>query len=255
MIPTNTLSVKMKDREKTVFFPGSDCKNAEFTYHMPHGKIWLKTGIIPYQSLKETAKWKTKKAAVLLANGFEEGEALFIVDIIRRAGFICDAVSVEGEIVRGSHGIRTIADCLLKDVDPDSYDMVILPGGLPGADTLRDNETVIGWVKDFAARPEKFVAAICAAPQVLAKAGVARGRRLTSYPGEKYRKLFEDADYVDDNRLTEECVVTDGNLITSRGPGTTLPFAYRLVEALSGDADKLRKAMQYEALKEAITAK
>ena len=195
-----------------------------------------------------------RKVAVLLANGFEEGEALFVVDIIRRAGFTCDAVSVEEEIVRGSHGVRTIADCLLQDADRDSYDMIVLPGGLPGADTLRDNETVVAWVRDFASRPDKFVAAICAAPQVLAKAGVSKGRRLTSYPGEKYQKLFADADYVDDNRLTEECVVVDGHLITSRGPGTTLPFAYRLVEMLGGDADKLRQGMQYNALKESLKA-
>ena len=193
-----------------------------------------------------------KRVAVLLANGFEEGEALFVVDILRRAGFVCDAVSVEEEIVKGSHGIRTIADCLLENADRNSYDMIVLPGGLPGADTLRDNGTVVEWVRDFASRQDKYVAAICAAPQVLAKAGVSKGCRLTSYPGEKYQKLFTDADYVDDNRLMEECVVVDGNLITSRGPGTTLPFAYRLVEILGGDAGKLRKAMQYEALKEVI---
>ena len=194
-----------------------------------------------------------RKVAVLLANGFEEGEALFVVDIIRRAGFLCDAVSVEEEIVQGSHGIRTIADCLLKDVDQDSYDMIVLPGGLPGANTLRDNEIVVQWVQSFASKPDKYVAAICAAPQVLAKAGVSKGRRLTSYPGEKYSVLFTDAIYVDDNKQTEECVVVDGNLITSRGPGTTLPFAYRLVEILGGDADKLKQAMQYNAWKESLS--
>jgi len=133
---------------------------------------------------------ENRKVAVLLANGFEEGEALFVVDIIRRAGFVCDAVSVEEEIVQGSHGIRTIADCLLENADRDSYDMIVLPGGLPGADTLRDNETVVSWVKQFAAQPDKFVAAICAAPQVLAKAGVSKGHRLTSYPGEKVSETF-----------------------------------------------------------------
>ncbi len=193
-----------------------------------------------------------KKVAVLLADGFEEGEGLFVVDIMRRAGFVCDMVSVQQEIVQGSHGIKAVADVLLADADRDSYDLIVLPGGLPGADTLRDNETVVAWVRDFAASSGKYVAAICAAPQVLAKAGVSGGRRLTSYPGEKYRALFEDADYVDDNTQTEECVVVDGNLITSRGPGTTLPFAYRIVEILGGDAAKLRKAMQYDALKEAI---
>ena len=193
-----------------------------------------------------------RKVAVLLANGFEEGEALFVVDIIRRAGFLCNAVSVEEEIVQGSHGIRTIADCLLKDVDQDSYDMIVLPGGLPGANTLRDNEIVVQWVQSFASKPDKYVAAICAAPQVLAKAGVSKGRRLTSYPGEKYSALFTDADYVDDNKQTDECVVVDGNLITSRGPGTTLPFAYRLVEILGGRGDKHKQAMQYNAWKESL---
>ena len=194
----------------------------------------------------------SKNIAMLLADGFEEGEALLVVDILRRAGFTCDSVSLQGDIATGSHGIRVLADRKIEAVDPESYDMVVLPGGLPGADTLRDSETVINWVKSFDANPDKYVAAICAAPQVLAKAGISAGRRLTSYPGEKYRKLFADADYVDDNRETEECVVVDGRLLTSRGPGTTLPFAYKLVEVLGGDADKLRQAMQYNALKESL---
>lgn len=196
-----------------------------------------------------------KKIAVLLADGFEEGEGLFVIDILRRAGFTCHGVGVQGEIVCGSHGIRVFADVLLADADPADYDMVVLPGGLPGADTLRDTEKITGWVKAFAGDESKFVGAICAAPQVLAKAGVSKGRRLTSYPGEKYQALFTDADYVDDNTQTDECVVVDGNLITSRGPGTTLPFAYKLVEVLGGDADKLRQAMQYNALKTALGVK
>lgn len=194
----------------------------------------------------------SKKIAVLLANGFEEGEALFVIDILRRAGFTCDGVAVEEIIVTGSHGIRTIADRTLDETVPMDYDMVVLPGGLPGANTLRDNETVIRWVQSFAGRPDKYIGAICAAPQVLAKAGITGGKRLTSYPGEKYKSLLADAIYIDDNTEMAECVVVDGNLITSRGPGTTLPFAYKLVEVLGGDAAKLSAAMQYDALKASI---
>ena len=117
-----------------------------------------------------------KKIAVLLADGFEEGEALLTVDVLRRAGFTCDTVSVGEEVVCGSHGIRVLADRLLTETDPEAYDMVVLPGGLPGADTLRDNETVLSWVRSFAGREDRYVAAICAAPQVLARAGITRGR-------------------------------------------------------------------------------
>ena len=187
---------------------------------------------------------------ILLGNGVEETEAIAPCDILRRAGFTCDGVAVESQTVEGSHGIRVIADKMLDAVNPVEYDMVVLPGGLPGANTLRDSEIVIRWVQSFADDPSKYIAAICAAPQVLAKAGIVIGKRLTSYPGEKYKALFGDAVYIDDNAEMDECVVVDGNLITSRGPGTTLPFAYRLVEMLGGDADKLRSAMQYNALKE-----
>lgn len=192
-----------------------------------------------------------RKIAVLLADGFEEGEALFVIDILRRAGFECDGIAVEHETVKGSHGLQVIADKRLDSINPMEYDMVVLPGGLPGANTLRDSDAVIGWVRAFAGSQEKYIAAICAAPQVLARAGIVSGRRVTSYPGDKYKTMLADAFYVDDNAEMDECVVVDGNLITSRGPGTTLPFAYKLVEILGGNADKLKDAMQYNALKDA----
>lgn len=192
-----------------------------------------------------------KKIAVLLANGFEEGEGLLTVDVLLRAGFDCRMVGVEGQEVTGSHGIRVIADELLSEVRPEDYDMVVLPGGLPGANTLRDTEEVVSWVKLFAGAEGKYVAAICAAPQVLAKAGVVSGKKVTSYPGGEPEAALKAAGgrYEDDNTRLEECVAVDGNIITSRGPATTLPFAYKLVELLGGDADALREGMQYNALK------
>lgn len=193
-----------------------------------------------------------RRAAVLLADGFEEGESLFVVDIIRRGGIVCDSVSIEGEYVRGAHDIIVKADKLIKDVDMMSYDMVILPGGQPGATNLHDCDLVIDWVRKFENDPEKYIAAICAAPMVLAKAGTAKGHRLTSYPADKYRVMFPDAEYVDDNAKMEELVVVDGHLITSRGPASTLPFVYKIVEILGGPAEKLKEMMQYNALKEAI---
>ena len=182
-----------------------------------------------------------KKAAILLATGYEEGEALFIVDVLRRASLTCDIVSVMGTpVVEGSHAIVVQADKMLDETIMD-YDMLILPGGLPGATNLRDSTKVIEAVQAFN-REGKFIGAICAAPMVLQRAGVHKGRTLTSYPGDKYQSLFQDADY------REEIVVVDGNLITSRGPATTLPFAYALVDALGGDSAPLRKGMLFDML-------
>lgn len=183
-----------------------------------------------------------KKVAVLLATGFEEGEALFVVDILRRADIRCDAVSMDGQPqVTGSHAITVIADRVL-DGSIDEYDMIVLPGGMPGAANLKGNAKVLEAVQRFSRNPDKFVAAICAAPMVLAEAGVTHGKRLTSYPGAKYRNLFPDSEYVD------APVVVDGNLITSRGPATTMPFAFALVDILGGDSAPIREGMLFNYL-------
>lgn len=179
-----------------------------------------------------------KRIAVMLADGFEEGEALFIVDILRRAGFQCDGVSLVGEMVRGSHDIVVKADKIISD-EIKAYDMLVLPGGLPGATNLRDDERVIELVKVFDQNPDKFVAAICAAPMILERAGIIKSRTITSYPGEKYTELLKEANYV------EDIVAVDEHLITSRGPATTLPFAFALVDALGGDSSKLKEGMLY----------
>ncbi len=183
------------------------------------------------------------KIAVFLAEGFEEGEALFVIDVLRRAGFQCDSVSIDEEMVKGSHDIVVKADKIISD-EIKEYDMIVFPGGLPGATNLRDDERVIKLVKYFDKAPEKFVAAICAAPIILAKAGIIKGRTITSYPGEQYTKLFKEANYV------EDIVVIDDHLITSRGPATTLPFAYTLIDVLGGDSGKLKQGMLYNMLRE-----
>lgn len=191
-----------------------------------------------------------KRIAVFLADGFEEGESLFVIDILRRAEFICDSITLDTDMVRGAHDIYVKADVHIDDMK--DYDMIVLPGGQPGADHLRDDERVIKIVQAYAQDETKYVAAICAAPQVLAKAGVAKGKRLTSYPMDKYRQLFTDAIYVDDHTKMEELVVVDGHLITSRGPASTLSFVYKLVEILGGPSAKLQEMMQYNALKASI---
>lgn len=189
-----------------------------------------------------------KKAALLLAEGYEEGECVFVIDILRRGEIVCDSVSIKDEYVAGGRGIVMKADRIINREIMKEYDMVIIPGGIPGVPNLCENEMVLEWVRKFMQDETKYVAAICAGPMLLSKAGVSKGRRLTSYPADKYRVLFGDADYVEDNSQMDELVVTDGKLITSRGPASALSFAYRLVEALGGDAEALREKMQYNAL-------
>ncbi|MGH4051586.1 MAG: DJ-1 family glyoxalase III [Clostridium sp.] len=184
-----------------------------------------------------------RKVAVFLAEGFEEGEALFVVDILRRAGFECNCVSINEEMVKGSHGIEVKADKIISD-EIKEYDMIVLPGGLPGATNLRNDERVIDLVKYFDKAPEKFVAAICAAPMILEKAGIVKGRTITSYPGEVYTTLLKDANYV------EDIVVVDDHLITSRGPASTLAFAYTLVNVLGGNSSLLKQEMLYDMVNE-----
>lgn len=179
-----------------------------------------------------------KRAVVLLKEGFEEGEALFTVDVLRRAQIACDTVSMTGdEMVTGSHGIKIKADRLWGE-DVKSCDMIILPGGMPGAASLRDDPEVIAAVQEFDQNPDKYLAAICAAPIVFGRAGITAGKKVTSYPG--FSKELPGADYIEDKP-----VVIDGHMITSRGPATVLPFAYAVTEALGGDSEPLREGMMY----------
>ncbi len=162
---------------------------------------------------------------VLLADGFEELEAVTIIDVLRRAGVETSVLGVTTRAVRGSHGITVTADGLLAQGADQAWDMVVLPGGMPGSANLRDDAGVQALLKRQAQRGGKL-AAICAAPIALAAAGLLDGRRATSYP--TFADQLGSADY----RETE--VVVDGDLITSRGPGTALAFALRLVTELQG---------------------
>ena len=187
-----------------------------------------------------------KKVAVMLAEGFEEGESLETIDILRRCGIQCESVSILNKEVQGCNGITVVADRQIDDVNFDEYDMIVLPGGMPGAENLKNNKRIIQIVREFNSSG-KYIAAICAAPVVLKEAGISAGRTLTSYPAEKYAQLFEDADYV-----TDQIVVTDRNLITSQGPATVFPFAYRLAEIIGGNVAEVKRRMLYEKLVKSI---
>ncbi len=183
-----------------------------------------------------------KSVAVFLAEGFEEIEALSTVDVLRRAEIKCDMVSIKDELVKGAHGIVVKADKIISD-DIENYDMVVCPGGLPGAEYLSKNEKVLEVIRKFNNMENKYIAAICASPaMVLKTAGIEENRYITSYPGEEFEGLLEKANYV------EELVVVDENIITSRGPATTLLFAYKLVDILGGDSNRLKDGMLWNML-------
>ena len=177
------------------------------------------------------------KVAVILANGFEEIEALTVVDVMRRANITCHMVGFEDKVT-GSHAIQVQADRVF-DGNLSEYDMIVLPGGMPGAAHLRDNEQLISELQRFE-KIGKKVAAICAAPIALNRAGLLEGRNFTCYDGVQ--------EQIADGHYHKETVVVDGNIITSRGPATALVFAYHLVETLGGDAESLRNGMLYTDL-------
>ena len=178
-----------------------------------------------------------KKVAVMLANGFEEIEALTVVDVLRRAKVDCDMVSIGELSVKGAHNIEVKAD---KKIDDNlaSYDMIVCPGGLPGAEYLSENELLINTIRKFDKMENKYIAAICAAPAlVLTSAGIEKDKVITSYPGEDFENMLENANY------TDELVVVNGNLITSRGPATALLFAYKILDVLGINSEPLKNGM------------
>lgn len=166
------------------------------------------------------------RALVALAEGFEEIEAVTIVDVLRRAGVEVHVAGLKAGAVAGSHGISIVTDMGLEQVQAGDYDALALPGGMPGAANLRSDSRVLDIARAIAARGG-LVAAICAAPMALAAAGLLEGRKATSYPS--FRDELRGAIYCEDR------VVEDGLVVTSRGPGTALEFALTLVRRLVGE--------------------
>lgn len=168
------------------------------------------------------------KVLVPLADGCEELEAVTIIDLLRRAGIEVVSAGLNPGVVKASRGVQLVPDLTLDGALQDEYDMVVLPGGMPGAAHLKSDPRILRLLKDMAAAG-KYTAAICAAPMVLAEAGVLEGRQATSYPG------FLDA--LPGVTVSAAAVVQDGKVLTSRGPGTAMDFALALIETLAG-ADK-----------------
>ena len=177
---------------------------------------------------------------VFLANGFEEMEAVAPIDILRRAGGEVMTVGVGSKEITAAHGIRFTADITVDDIKlNDSVDMIVLPGGMPGTSHLAGSSVVAAQCRAFAADPHKWVAAICAAPSVLASLGLLQGRNATCHP------LFEQQ--LTGAAVTHEGVTVDGNIITGRGLGSAIPFALELVKCLTDEAtaEKIRAAICY----------
>lgn len=178
-------------------------------------------------------------ALIFLAEGFEEIEALTVVDILRRAGVKALTCSIMNEnTVKGAHDVLVTADMNIDDIDKGSYDAYIFPGGMPGAKNLKEDKRVKNIVIN-AFKENKLLAAICAAPIVLLEAGILKGKKATSYPG------FLSENNNDDYTFLEDIVVVDGNIITSRGPATAPSFAFAILENLSINTDSLKESMLY----------
>ena len=167
-----------------------------------------------------------KRAVIFLAEGFEETEAVTTIDVLRRAGIEVTVVGVDTKTVKASRGVVVKADILLTELDNDR-DAYILPGGMPGAANLANNES-IGKMLLQAQKADKLIAAICASPAiVLNPLSILKGKSATCYPG-------MEKDFGPDIHYTTEAVVVDGSIITSRGPATAMRFALAIVEKLVG---------------------
>ena len=182
------------------------------------------------------------KVYEFLATGFEDIEALIPLDIMRRAGVDFKTVSVTGSlVVESAHGVKIEADMLIEDADFGDADLLMLPGGLPGATNLNAHAGVRKALVEHNVRG-RMIGAICAAPMVLGGLGMLEGKRATCYPG--FEKYLEGAEY------THELCTVDGNITTGEGPAAALPYAYKLLAALTAakTADGIADGMMYKHL-------
>jgi protein deglycase len=170
-----------------------------------------------------------KTALVLFAEGSEELEAVTVVNILRRAGVSVTLAGLSAGALRGSRGVTLLPDTTLDAVLHGSFDMIVLPGGQPGTRHLQSDARVVKLAQEMAGLG-KYVAAICAAPMVLATAGLLTGKRATCFP--------TCLDEFPDVLLKSSAIVEDGKIITSRGPGTAMDFALLLAERLTGQASR-----------------
>lgn len=180
------------------------------------------------------------KAGVFFAAGYEEIEALTVVDLLRRVGIETDMISVtDQKEVEGAHGICVKMDKVLEEVDFDQLDLLVLPGGGEGTRNLEACGKLMEQL-DLFFQKEKVIAALCAAPSILGHRGMLRGKRACSYPD------FES--HLEGAMVVREKAVRDGNLITGRGLGCAIPFALAIVEHVRGkeEADKLAAQIIYE---------
>ncbi|HEX19280.1 MAG TPA: DJ-1/PfpI family protein [Acidiferrobacteraceae bacterium] len=176
---------------------------------------------------------------VPLAQGTEELEAVTIIDLLRRADIEVITAGLEAGPVTASRDTVLIPDTTLDQVLDQDFDMIVLPGGLPGATNLQQDSRVLKLVKNMAARG-KYIAAICAAPKVLSTAGLLQGKRATCFPGSLNQQEATGIEFRD------EAVIVDGAIITSRGPGTAMDFSLQLIQLLQGEEtrNKVEQSLQ-----------